>query len=129
MLEQDGSAWKNLGYLEGDHPIRCLSGFRARDGFDRLVCEGGDMHFGTYVGVIYSKSYHDDSQVELPLRIGGNLGGGTPAGGWCYQQEITSFEKLPSDAGLMVTVTQTTGQVPADQDSCDGTLRWSRRRP
>ena len=47
------------------------------------------------------------------------MGGGTPvAGRWCYEQAITSLEKLPSDTGFTATITQSKGLLPSGEDSC-----------
>jgi len=122
LLTRDGTIWKKSRYFKGDKPLKCLS-FKARDGLDRLVCFAGDAHFGTAAYWISAVSYKDNSLHAEPLLtgIGGNMGSGSPAAGYCYEQDITTFEKLPSDTGLMVVVKQTKGLAASGEGSCGET--------
>jgi len=116
LLTREGAAWKNSGYFEAGDP--CLP-VRAPDGFDRLICEVDDMHFGNYVGVLEARSFKNNAPYAEPLlHLSGNLGGGDAPGGRCYGQGITSLEKLPSGAGFTVTIKQTSGPLPEGVDSC-----------
>lgn len=101
---------------------KCLS-FRARDGLDRLACFAGDAHLGTSVYWISAVSYKNNSLHAEPLLedIGGNMALGSPAEGYCYNQDITRFEKLPSDTGFLVEVAQTKGLAPSREGSCGET--------
>jgi hypothetical protein len=95
LLTRDGAVWRKSAYFKGDKPLKCLS-FRARDGLDRLVCLAGDAHFGTAEYLIRAESYRDASWHTEPLLedIGTNMGAGSPAAGYCYEQEITTFDKF-----------------------------------
>jgi hypothetical protein len=121
LLTRDGTAWKRSAYFKGDNASNCLS-FRAHDGLDRLVCLAGDAHFGTSAEGIIAESYKDASLHQEPLLqgIGSNMGG-TPQSGYCYEQDIAKFEKLPSGTGLKVVVTQTKGLAPPGEGSCGET--------
>jgi hypothetical protein len=117
LLAREGAAWTMVTYFDAEHPNRCLA-LRASKGLDRLICETEDMHFGTGVAVLYP-AYQSDPQPEPLLEIGSNMGVGTPvAGRWCYEQAITSLEKLPSDAGFTATITQSKGLLPDGEDFC-----------
>ncbi len=122
LLTRDGTVWKKSGYFKGDNASKCLS-FKARDGLDRLVCFVGDAHFGTSSYWINAVSYKGNSWHAEPLLsdIGGNMGSGSPAAGYCYEQDIDAFEKLPSDAGFRVVVTQTKGLALSGENSCGET--------
>ncbi len=122
LLTGDGAGWKKSGYFKGDSALKCLT-FRARDDFDRLVCFAGDGHFGTAAYWINAVSYKDGSRHAEPLLqdIGTNMGGGSPVAGYCYEQDITKFEKLSSGTGFMVVVKQTRGLAPAGEGSCGET--------
>ncbi|MGA7770013.1 MAG: hypothetical protein WCA27_27770 [Candidatus Sulfotelmatobacter sp.] len=121
LLTRDGTVWKKSAYFKGQKPTKCLS-FKARDGLDRLVCFAGDAHFGTSASWISALSYKDNSlHAETLLDVGGNMALGSPAAGYCYEQDITTFEKVPSDTGFMVVVTQTRGLAPSGDASCGET--------
>ncbi len=123
LLTRDRTIWKKSGYFKGDKPLECLS-FKSRDGLDRLACFAGDAHFGTASYWINAVSYKDNSLHVDPLLqdIGANTAGGFPAAGYCYEQEINKFEKLPSDSGFTVRVTQSRGLAPpAAEGSCGET--------
>lgn len=119
LLIRDGTVWKKAGYFKADNALKCLS-FKARDGLDRLVCLVGDAHFGTAAYWIRAVSYKDNSLHAEPLLqdIGANMAGGFPAAGYCYEQDIDTFEKVPSGAGFRVVVTQTKGLAPSGENSC-----------
>lgn len=118
LLTRDGTVWKKAAYYKGDNASNCLS-FRAHDRLDRLVCLAGDAHFGTAVYWINAESYKDTSLHAEPLLqdISANMAG-SPLGGYCYEQEIDKFEKLPSGSGFIAVVTQTKGLAPSGEGSC-----------
>lgn len=118
LLTRDGAVWKKSGYFKGDNAMRCLS-FKARDGLDRLVCFSGDSHFGNSVYWISAMSYKGNSlHAEPLLDLSGNMGTGSPVARYCYEQEIDTFEKLPSDNGFKVVVKQIRGLAPSGEDAC-----------
>jgi hypothetical protein len=122
LLTQEGTAWKNSAYFKGDKPSKCLS-FKARDGLDLLVCLAGDMHFGTFTTGINVASYKDNSSsAETLLGVSGNTAGGSPSGGYCYEQDFGTFEKLASGKGFRVVVTQSRRLATPGENFCDETL-------
>ncbi len=122
LFNREETTWKRSGYFKGTRPSRCLS-FKTRDGLDRLVCLSGDMHFGTFTSWISALSYKDNSLREERLLegVGGNTAGGSPEAGYCYEQNIARFDKLPSDTGFMAVVTQARGLGPPGEQSCGDT--------
>jgi hypothetical protein len=118
LLTRDGAVWKQSAYFQGDKPIQCLS-FNGRDGLNRLVCRGADAHFGNADYWISAKSYEGGSVHDQPLlAVGSNLGSGSPISGFCYDQDIDRFEKLPSGEGFTVVIKQTKGLAPSGEAAC-----------
>jgi hypothetical protein len=120
LLTREGAGWKKAGYFKAFRPSDCLS-FKGRDGLERLACRENDMHFGTSESWIEAASFEDNTlhrHHTLPLIIDNMAGLGFPVKGYCYEQEITAFRKLPSEAGFMVVVTQTRGLAPHGENSC-----------
>jgi hypothetical protein len=117
LLTRDGDVWKKQSYFKGDSAWKCLS-FKAHDGLDRLVCFAGDSHAGNSIYWINVVSYKDNSlHAEPLLDLSGNMAG-SPIARYCYDQDIGTFEKLPSGNGFRVVVTQTRGLLPPDEDAC-----------
>lgn len=120
LLTRDGDVWKKSNYFKGHKPLKGLS-FKSSDGLDRLVCLGGDQHYDRSDSWISAVSYKDNVVREEPLvAVGGNVGG-SPAAGYCYEQDIGTFEKLPSGTGFRAVVTQTRGLAPSGEQSCGDT--------
>jgi hypothetical protein len=118
LLTRDGTVWKKSAYFKGDKPIQCFS-FNGHDGLNHLACRGGDAHFGNADYWISAKSYEGASVHEQPLlAVGSNLGSGSPRAGYCYDQDIDHFEKLPSGEGFTVVVRQTKGLGPSSEVAC-----------
>jgi len=116
-LSRAGTRWKKLNYFQGHKPLKGLS-FKARDGLDRMVGFGGDQHYDGNASWISAVSYKDNVLHEEPLLgVSGNSGG-APAAGYCYQQDIDTFEKLPSKTGIKVVVKQIRGLAPSGEKSC-----------
>jgi hypothetical protein len=117
LLSRDGTVWKKSNYFKGNNASKCLT-FRARDGLDRLVCFAGDSHAGNSVYWISAVSYKDNSlHAQTMLDLSGNMAG-LPIARYCYDQDIGTFEKLPSGNGFRVLVTQTRGLLPSGDDAC-----------
>lgn len=123
LLTREGAGWRKAGYFKAFRPSDCLS-FTGRDGLERLACRQDDMHFGTADSWIESASFEDNSlhrQSMLPPVIDNLAGLGFAVKGTCYEQKIARFEKLPSDAGFVVLVTQTKGPAPQGENACGET--------
>jgi len=121
LLTRFGLLWKKSAYFRADKPRKCFS-FKARDGFDLLVCLQGDQHYDGYATWISAVSYKAHSlHAEPLLEVSGNAGLGSPKAGYCYGQEITAFEELPSGGGLRVEVKQARGLAPSSEKSCGET--------
>ena len=123
LLTREGAGWKKEGYFKAFKPSDCLS-FKGRDGLERLACRENDMHFGTGESWIETVSFEGNSLHQhraLPVVIDNLAGLGFAVKGCCYEQNIASFEKLPSDAGFVVVVTQTRGRAPTGENACGET--------
>jgi hypothetical protein len=121
LLTRDGKVWKKSAYFQAEKPFKCYS-FKAHDGFDLLVCRGGDAHQGDAEYWINAQSYKGASVHKEPLlNTSSNLAGGSPQAGYCYDQEIDSFERLSSGAGFGVVVRQVRGLAPPGEKSCGET--------
>jgi len=123
LLTREGEGWKRAGYFKAFRPSDCLS-FKGRDGLERLACRENDMHFGTGESWIEAASFEDDAlhrHFMLPAVIDNMAGLGFPIKGYCYEQKIAQFEKLPSEAGFEVVVTQTRGRAPQGENACGET--------
>ena len=117
LLTRDGTVWKKSAYFKGDSAWKCLS-FKARDGLDRLVCSAGDSHAGNSVYWISAASYKDNAlHAEPLLGLSGNMAG-LPIARYCYDQDIGTFEKLPTGNGFSVAVVQSKGLLPPGDDAC-----------
>jgi len=120
LLTRDGTVWKKSNYFKGHKPLKGLS-FTARDGLDYLVSLGGDQHYDGSASWISAVSYKDNSLREDPLLAVGGNSGGPPAAGYCYEQDIATFEKVPSGNGFKAVVTQVRGLAPSGEKSCGDT--------
>jgi hypothetical protein len=123
LLTREGAGWKKAGYFKAFRPSDCLS-FKGRDGLERLACREDDAHFGTAESWIEAASFEDNAlhrHFMLSPLINNLAGLGFPVKGYCYEQNIAIFEKLPSDAGFVVVVTQTRGRAPTGENACGET--------
>jgi hypothetical protein len=123
LLTREGAGWKKSGYFKAFKPSECLS-FKASGGLERLACQEDDMHFGTAESWIETVSFEGNSlhqRPALPAIIDNTAGLGFPVKGYCYEQNISRFEKLFSGAGFLVVVTQTRGRVPSGENACGET--------
>jgi hypothetical protein len=123
LLTRAGAGWKKAGYFKAFKPSDCLS-LKGRDGLERLACRENDAHFGTAESWIETVSFEGNSLHQhraLPVIIDNLAGLGFPVNGYCYEQNIASFEKLPSDAGFVVVLTQTRGRAPQGENACGET--------
>ncbi len=123
LLTREGAGWKKAGYFKAFKPSDCFS-FKGHDGLERLACREDDMHFGTGESWIEAASFEDNTlhrHYMLPLIIDNMAGLGFAVKGYCYEQNIASFEKLASEAGFMVVVTQTRGRAPTGENACGET--------
>jgi hypothetical protein len=121
LLTGEGKGWKRTAYFKAFKPSNCFS-FKGRDGLERLACRGDDAHFGTADSWIEAASFEDNSlhrHSMLPPVIDNMAGLGFAVKGYCYQQNIARFEKLPAEAGFTVAVTQTKGLAPSGENSCE----------
>jgi len=123
MLTREGAGWKRVGYFKAFKPSSCLS-FKGRDGLERLACRENDAHFGTAESWIETVSFKNNAlhrHFALPAIIDNMAGLGFAVKGYCYEQNISRFERLPAGAGFRVVVTQTRGRAPSGENSCGET--------
>lgn len=124
LLTREGAGWKKSAYFKAFKPLACLS-FKGRDGLEHLACRENDAHFGTAEYWIETASFKDNSLHHdhvFPVILIDNMAGlGFARKGYCYEQNITRFERLPSESGFVVAVTQTRGRAPAGQKECGET--------
>lgn len=123
LLTHEGKGWNKSAYFKAFKPSECLS-FKGRDGLERLACRENDMHFGTAEYWSETVSFEANSLHQhpaLPAIIDNMAGLGFPVKGYCYEQNISRFEKLSSGTGFVVVVTQTRGRAPSGENSCGET--------
>lgn len=123
LLAREGEGWKKSAYFKAFKPSACLS-FKGRDGLERLACREDDMHFGTAESWIETVSFRGNSLHQhpaLPTIIDNMAGLGFPVKGYCYEQNISRFEKLSSGSGFAIVVAQTKGRAPSGENSCGET--------
>ena len=103
---------------------RCLP-FKSQNGLDELVCLSSDMHMGSSNSWIDVLSYrgHGLSEDLLVRTIGGNTAGGSPVGGYCYEQDVTAFEAMPDAAGFQIAVSQAKVVAFTQESSCEDSSR------
>ena len=123
LLTREREGWKRVGYFKAFRPSDCLA-FKGSDSLEHLACRADDAHFGTAEYWIETVSFQGNSLHQnraLPLIIDNMAGLGFAMDGYCYEQNITAFEKLPSEEGFRVIVTQTRGRAPSGENSCGET--------
>jgi|GEM_PF-3259121 len=123
LLTHEGAGWKKSAYFKAFKPSNCLV-FKGRDGLERLACRENDAHFGTAEYWVEAASFEDNAlhrRFMLPIIIDNMAGLGFPVKGYCYEQKITRFERLPSGGGFVVVVTQTRGRAPSGEKACGET--------
>jgi hypothetical protein len=130
LLTRDGTAWKKSGYFKGDDASKCLS-FKARDGFDRLVCFAGDSHAGNSV------YWTEHSHIKrIPCT---RTHCSTPAGTWALalRSLITVMTRAstplknshPATASVSWLHKPEVWRRPVRTHAGLPKSRWSRRRP
>jgi hypothetical protein len=123
LLTREGAGWKKSGYFKAFKPSDCLA-FKGSDGPEHLACREDDMHFGTGESWIETVSFEGNSLHQhpaLPAIIDNLAGLGSSVKGYCYEQNIARFEKLPSGSGFIVVVTQSRGRAPTSENACGET--------